>query len=169
MEESLNQLKEVVQNPKKVHPVKYALKTFHKNPKFYITSFVWSIISTAVGIGLFLNQERILAERKAQNLALQEDNKKSEKLITELKLKSDYSHTINLENKISQMNSIYADVLKADEILDSLPQNSETTTLKSRLNSVRVMISKGDFLSASSELRTILDSAKAKQESLKKR
>lgn len=159
MEESLNQLKEVVQNPKKVHPVKYALKTFHKNPKFYITSFVWSIISTTVGIGLFLNQERILSERKAQNLALQEDNKKIEKSLTELKAKTENSNNSNLEYQMTQMHEAYLKLLKADEILDSMPKSAQASSLRIKLNTAAEMIREGEVSYALTELDKILTTA----------
>ncbi len=159
MEESLNQLKEVVQNPKKVHPVKYALKTFHKNPKFYITSFVWSIISTAVGIGLFLNQERILSERHAQNLALQEDNKKIEKSLAELKAKTEDSKVSDLEANMTQMHQAYMKLLKTDEALDSLPKSAQASSLRIKLNTAAEMIREGEVSYALTELDKILTTA----------
>lgn len=167
MEESLNQLKEVVQNPKSVHPVKYALKTFHKNPKFYITSFVWSIISTAVGIGLFLNQERILREHQTENQMLAQENKTIEQSLIELKSKTEYSNASGLDYKMSQMSEVYIKVLKADEILDSLPQNAKTVSLRTRLDSAVKLLAKGEVSVASSELDSIISLAQSSNNTTK--
>ncbi|MBP7832361.1 MAG: hypothetical protein KA035_01175 [Candidatus Levybacteria bacterium] len=167
MEESLNQLKEVVQNPKSVHPVKYALKTFHKNPKFYITSFVWSIVSTAVGVGLFLNQERILREHQAENQILAQENKTIEQSLKELRTKVEYSKVSDADYKMSQVHAVYLKMLEADEILDSLPQTAKTASLRTRLDSVVKLLAKGEVSLASSELDVIMSLAQSSNNTTK--
>ncbi len=167
MEESLNQLKEVVQNPKKVHPIKYALKTFHKNPKFYIISFVWSIISTAVGIALFLNQERILAERNAQNLALQEDNKKIEILLNQIQERDEYKINEDLKKNLITNKEIYTSTIQTYESLTDIPDtNKKLPELEEQFALILNYLAETNNSSATAELKKLKDSVEAEKKAL---
>lgn len=156
MEESLNQLQDLVQNPKKIHPVKYALTTFHKNPKFYITSFIWSIISTAVGIGLFLNQERILAEHKEKNTVLQIQNEKVQKTLEVYTTRDEFKINEALKKNLATNKSIFEDSLKTYESLQDVPDtNKKLPDFKKRYALILSFLADTNTSSASSELKKL--------------
>lgn len=156
MEKQIDQIQELVHNPKKIHPVKYALTTFHKNPKFYITSFVWSVVSTAIGIALFINQERILTERKQQNLVLQTENAKIEKSLKQLQERDEYKVNINLEKNLKENHDIYENTISVYEALTDLPAaDKKLPEFKTRFALILKYLSDANNSSASSELKKL--------------
>lgn len=156
MEETLNQLQEVVNNPRKVHPLKYALKTFHKNPKFYITSFVWSIISTAFGLFFFFQlQAKYNSElSKSQNLSeslikIQNENKN-------LKERDEYKINEALKADLTTTKNVFIDSLSTYEnLLEISPNNKNLPKLKEQYAQVLKFLADNNHASASSALKTL--------------
>lgn len=167
MEESLNQLQDLVQNPKKIHPIKYALTTFHKNPKFYITSFIWSIISTAVGIGLFLNQERILSEHKQKNTVLQIQNEKVSKSLETYTSRDEFKINEALKKNLAENKSIFDESLKTYELLLDIPDsNKKLPDFKKRYALILSYLSDTNTSSASSELKKLTTDVDAEKKAI---
>lgn len=167
MEKQIDQIQGLVHNPKKIHPIKYALTTFHKNPKFYITSFIWSIISTAIGVALFFNQERILAERRQQNLVLQTENAQIEKSLKQLEQRDEYKVNITLEKNLKENHDIYESTITVYEDLADLPATSKKLPdFKTRFALILKHLSDLNNSSASSELKKLSADVGTEKQSL---
>ncbi len=167
MEESLNRLKGAVKSPRKIHPVSYVVKTFRKNPKFYITSFVWSVVSTAVGVGLFLNQQRILNERTVQNKQLVIENSKVYENLKSLQNRDEYKINEELEKRLNHNKEVYDKSLAAYESLMDLPATDKNLPdLKKRFALILDHLSDTNSASAAAELTKLSSDIDALQKSL---
>lgn len=83
IEDSIDKVQEAIKYPKK--PFKYGLKKFHKNPKFYIASLIWSVVSTAVGLFFYFQLQHQLNLEKDKTQTLMREKASIEKQLEELK------------------------------------------------------------------------------------
>lgn len=83
LDESLDKVQEAIRDPKK--PIKYGIKSFHKNPKFYITTFVWSVVSTAVGLFFYFQLKYELDLEKGKTKSLMQEKAMIQRDLDELR------------------------------------------------------------------------------------
>lgn len=156
MEETLNQLQKIASNPKEVHPFKYALKTFHKNPKFYITSFVWSIISTAFGLFFFFQLQAKYQTELVKSQSLSENLVKVQKENKNLKNRDEYKINEALKTDLSTTKNVFTDSISVYENLLEIPSsNKNLQTLKEQYAVVLKFLADNNHASASSTLKTL--------------
>lgn len=156
MEKELNALQQLANNPRDIHPVKYALKTFHKNPKFYITSFVWSIVSTAVGLFFFFELQGRYNAEQVRTQSLRENLTRFKSENESLKSRDEYKINEALKKDLNTTKSVYKESLSVYEKLVDIPANNkELPSLRERYAQVLAYLSENNHTSASAELKTL--------------
>jgi hypothetical protein len=167
MEEKIEQIQDLVDDYKKLHPVKYALKTFHKNPRFYTASFVWSVISTAVGLFFFFQLQGKLHTEQNKTKSLIENISTVQKQIDTLKNRDEYKINAELERDLKENHNILIETISVYELFADLPaSNKKLADFKSRFAQILKYLSDKNNSSASAEIKKLTNEVRLENQAV---
>lgn len=148
-------MEEVIQNSafikktSRLKPVKEALRSFHRNPKFYIGSFIWSVISTAVGLFFFFQLQAKYNAEHQKTQTLERNFSVKEQELGELK-------NNDAVNEISQSRKILTETISVFDNIIKLPTNhKKLPDFKRRISLILSYLSSKNLPFATSELQKL--------------
>lgn len=156
MENPIKEVKKIVLTPQNMHPLKYLLRAFHKNPRFYIASLIWSIVTTVVGLFFFFQlQVKYNAEQvKTETLNLQ--IAKIEKSLETIKGRDEYKINESLKQQFKENHDLLQSTISVYEVLADLPAtDKKLVEFRTRFALVLKYLSDKNNSSASSELKKL--------------
>lgn len=156
MENPIKEVKKIVLTPQNMHPLKYLLRAFHKNPRFYIASLIWSIVTTVVGLFFFFQlQVKYNAEQvKTETLNLQ--IAKIEKSLETIKGRDEYKINESLKQQFKENHDLLQSTISVYEVLTDLPAtDKKLVEFRTRFALVLKYLSDKNNSSASSELKKL--------------
>jgi hypothetical protein len=156
VENPIKEVKKIVLTPQNMHPLKYLLRAFHKNPRFYIASLIWSIVTTVVGLFFFFQlQVKYNAEQvKTETLNLQ--IAKIEKSLETIKGRDEYKINESLKQQFKENHDLLQSTISVYEVLTDLPAtDKKLVEFRTRFALVLKYLSDKNNSSASSELKKL--------------
>ena len=156
MENSVKEAKKIVFNPLKIHPLKYLLKAFHRNPRFYIASIIWSIVSTAVGLLLFFQLQARYSAEQTKTKTLNTQLAKIEKSLKTIKGRDEYKINESLKQQFKDNHDLLQGTILVYEAMVDFPAtDKKLVEFKTRFAKILSYLSDTNNSSASSELKKL--------------
>lgn len=150
------QVEEVIEKTSRLALVKQGLKTFHKNPKFYTASFVWSVVSTALGIFLFLQLQGKYEVEKTKAANLNSNLLSVQKSLEVLEQRDEYKINEALKKDLAENHDLFVNSISAYEGLTDLPAtDKKLPDFKERFALILKYLSDKNNSSAAAELKKL--------------
>lgn len=158
---------EVIKKTSRFTLVKQGLRTFHKNPKFYTASFVWSVVSTLVGLFFFLQLQGRYQAEQTRTAKLNASLSSVQKSINVLKARDEYKINKQLEIDLKQNHDIFTDSISVYEDMTDLPAtDKKLPDFKIRFATILKYLSDKNNSSASAELKKLATDVTAEKQTL---
>lgn len=149
-------VEETIQKTSRIKLIRQALKSFHRNPKFYITSFVWSVISTVLGMFFFFQLQAKYTSEQQKTTALSSNLISIEKELGRLKSRDEYKINIAQEKELKSIQDTYKSSVSIYENLTDLPATSKKLPdFQKRFALILKYLSDKNYASASANLNVL--------------
>ncbi|MGE5042395.1 MAG: hypothetical protein ACM3IJ_05875 [Candidatus Levyibacteriota bacterium] len=147
--EDIIQNSELIKKTSRIKIVKEALRSFHRNPKFYIGSFIWSVVSTAFGLFFFFQLQAQYNAEHQKNQTLERNLFTKERELKDLEKNS-------ATQEISQSRKILSDTISVFDNIIKLPiTHKKLPDFKRRVSVVLSYLASKNLTYASSELQKL--------------
>lgn len=164
MEDSIKEVKKFAFNPQRVHPIKYVIKMYQRNPRFYIASFIWSVVSTVIGLFFFFQLQAKYNSEHAKTKTLNMQLAKVEKSLRDVTGRDEYKINESLKQQFKENHDLLQSTISVYEGMVDLPAtDKKLVEFKTRFALVLKYLSDKNNSSASSELKKLDEDIEAER------
>ncbi|HMS23102.1 MAG TPA: phosphodiester glycosidase family protein [Candidatus Levybacteria bacterium] len=164
MEDSIKEVKKFAFNPQRIHPIKYVIKMYQRNPRFYIASFIWSVVSTVIGLFFFFQLQEKYNSEHAKTKTLNTQLAKVEKSLRDVTGRDEYKINESLKQQFKENHDLLQSTISVYEDMVDLPAtDKKLVEFKTRFALVLKYLSDKNNSSASSELKKLDEDIEAER------